>query len=734
MSGEDKLSTSDERLTQAAKIDRREFGRLVASAGALVAIQSAQPAFGSVLRVATAAREKTLFKLKTRTAQFHVDSTGSFSAITLHGQNYLAPGQAAPVLQVRVGGVMHAPSRAVWNGKQNLLQLKYDAIEATAEVALHVKPSHITLELKSLQAAQPVELVLWGPYPIAINDLIGEVVGVVRNPEAAIGIQALNVKTMGGDASQESDIAPDDVIADDNGTYPGLPEALKKQQRWRGNTATSTPHGSSVQAYCRNRDKPRVISNWGYDHFVAPPFDDGGVIGSKIALFATKGPQALSAIGEIEVAENLPHPTMNGEWAKMQPEATASYLIVDLGEETIDRAIDMTRRAGLKYLYQSSPFETWGHFKLKQRLFPHGWDGFRDCVARARQAGIGVGFHTLSNFITPNDAYVTPRPDPRLARIGTSELAASIDAQQTELPIADPIWFQKKSTMNAVVIEEELIRYESVSADAPWRLLNCQRGAWGTAAAAHSKGQGVGRLMDHPYKVFLTDAALSQEVARKIAEFCNYTDAVQLSLDGLEGNWSTGMGQYGCSLFTDAWYNALKPELRGHVINDASCPHHFAWHIATRYNWGEPWYAGFRQSQTLYRMKNQLFYTRNLIPHMLGWFSLRKDTTIEDVEWLCARAAGYDAGFALATSFGSRATQTAGDAASMDQARTAMLEVVNRWETARNSGAFPESIKPALQDTDRAFRLADVGPGEWDLTPVQPAGPVVRIKAQRSSS
>ena len=118
----------------------------------------------------------------------------------------------------------------------------------------------------------------------------------------------------------------------------------------------------------------------------------------------------------------------------MAPGATASYLIVDFGESTIDRAIEMTQRAGLKYLYQSSPFETWGHFKLKPGLFPHGWDGFRDCVEKARKAGIGVGFHTLSNFITPNDPYVTPIPDPRLARIGTSELTADIDAAADGTP------------------------------------------------------------------------------------------------------------------------------------------------------------------------------------------------------------------------------------------------------------------------------------------------------------
>lgn len=381
----------------------------------------------------------------------------------------------------------------------------------------------------------------------------------------------------------------------------------------------------------------------------------------------------------------------------------------------------------MKYLYQSSPFETWGHFQLKPGLFPHGWDGFRDCVRKAYRAGIGVGFHTLSNFITPNDSYVTPTPDARLARIGTSDLAKDVDALQTEIPVVDPTWFQRKTAMNAVVIGEELIEYDRVSAVTPWHLVKCRRGAWGTKAVAHRESEPVGKLADHDYKVFLTNVALSQEVARKIAAFCNYTGAVQVGLDGLEGNWSTGLGQYGCALFSQAWYDGLAPELRSCINNSASIPGHFNWHVATHYNWGEPWYAGFRESQTLSRLKNQLFFTRNLIPHMLGWFSIRPETTTQDAEWLGARAAGFDAGFALATNFDSKAQQDSGSVADVDVKTAAILEVVKQWETARQRGAFPESIKRSLQDVNREFRLSSVGPTEWDLHPVNPAGPSLRI-------
>ena len=422
------------------------------------------------------------------------------------------------------------------------------------------------------------------------------------------------------------------------------------------------------------------------------------------------------------MAEGLPHPLLDGVWGKRATNATCSYLIVDFGEDTIDRAIEMTRRAGLGYLYNSSPFETWGHFQLKRDLFPHGWDGLRTCADKARRAGLRVGFHTLSNFITPNDPYVTPQPDPRLARIGFSVLSDGIDASRKEIPVAAPDYFRKETDMNTVVIGEELVRYGSVSGEAPWRLLNCERGAFGSRAAVHPAGASVGKLMDHGYKVFLTDADLSREVARNIARLCNHTGAMQLSFDGLEGNWSTGCGQYGRTLFTTAWYDALTPVLRGRVINDASNPGHFNWHIYTRMNWGEPWGAGFRKGQTLYRFKNQLYFERNLMPHMLGWFALSQETTVQDAEWLLARAAGFDAGFALAAGLASTA-QLAADPAALDTARQygatpAILEAIRQWETARLAGAFPDDLKAALRDNTREFHLESAGPGRWDLYPV----------------
>jgi len=267
----------------------------------------------------------------------------------------------------------------------------------------------------------------------------------------------------------------------------------------------------------------------------------------------------------------------------------------------------------------------------------------------------------------------------------------------------------KNNSLKTVQIGDELVRYTSVSEETPWRLLRCRRGAYGTQAAAHAQAAAIAKLMDHGYKVFLTDAELSQEVARRLADLFNQTGLMQISFDGLEGNWSTGMGQYGRTLFVTTWYDRLRDDLRGKVINDASNPGHYFWHIYTRMNWGEPWYAGFRESQTEYRLKNQAYFRRNLMPGMLGWFNMTGQTSLEDAEWLLARAAGFDAGFALNTSL--RVVQDNG-------LSETILQANNTWETARMSGAFSESQKRRLQDIHQEFHLEARDKESWNLYPV----------------
>ncbi|MGE0019438.1 MAG: hypothetical protein AB7S72_07215 [Draconibacterium sp.] len=126
-------------------------------------------------------------------------------------------------------------------------------------------------------------------------------------------------------------------------------------------------------------------------------------------------------------------------------------------------------------------------------------------------------------------------------------------------------------------------------------------------------------------------------------------------------------------------------------------------------NWGEPWYAGFRESQTEYRLKNQAYFQRNLMPGMLGWFSMRENTPVEDIEWMLARSAAFDAGYAFVT--GDRQLQTNGQAPEI-------LQLIGEWEKARMSSAFTAEQKEKMKDINNEFHLETTGENSWNLSQV----------------
>ena len=649
--------------------------------------------------------ETPIAEFSTSGFRMQLSDRGNLMALTdpVTGKNHLAQDSQAPLMSLRVKGVFQKPRAGGF--KNDTLHLEFDQ-QRNAQIKVTQKTSHITFELIALNQAEEVDLILWGPYPTTIDQIIGETVGVVRGETFALGIQSLNLKTLGGYPWHESDRMPQlDIFR--AGDHSDISARADDGVLYRVEAAMPTPSGSSLQAYSRNRHQARIVEEFSHDKIVAPPYDDGGVVGSRIALFGCPVGQALQTLGTLELEEGLPHPMIDGQWVKTAPNANAAYLITGFTEDNVDQAIALTQKAGLKHLYHyGKTFENWGHFDLYKGEFPNGVEGLKKSVEKAAAQGIKIGTHCLSNFITTNDPYVTPIPDPRLAKVGSTQLSRAVEPTHTEIEIQSPDFFNqmKNNTLKTVVVGNELIRYGAVSEAAPWRLLDCSRGAFGTTVQAHPAGAKISKLLDHGYKVFLTDADLTVEMSNNLAEFYNQTGLRQISFDGLEGNRSTGLGTYGESLMPYTWYNALAPELKDHLIIDASRTTHFFWHIYSRMNWGEPWYAGFRESQTQYRFNNQAYFQRNFMPGMLGWFKMTAQTSVEDMEWMLAKSAAYAAGYALVA-----------DAESVAQNGNTdrILQKVGDWEQLRLSNAFTEDQKTAMRDNDREFTLHKIDAQNW---------------------
>lgn len=595
-------------------------------------------------------------------------------------RNFTSTDHLGPLVSVVADGSLSLPISFKEVGEDSY-ELTFDQTDVKVGLIISQNDTHVSFTIKEISTEESLEAIIWGPYPTTIGDTIGENIGVVRNKDFAVGIQSLNPKTTAGRL-----------------------ENIRGVTTYHGTAAEATEYGSVLQAFAIDRTKDRTKSKWeGWENrFPGRPIDilndkEGSVKGSAIALFGCKPGQVLNTIGEIEIAEGLPHPEINGKWVKTSRETNRAYAISPFTEDDVDIMIDYAKKAGLRSLYHEGPFKTWGNFELDEEFFPSGVEGLKASAKKVKEAGLNVGVHTLTNFITPNDKFVTPVPDKRLVTTGSAKLVNDISPTDFDIEISDiqMILSQKNSKMNTIRIDNELIRYGSVSEEEPYILYDCQRGAFGTQVSAHAKGDEVVRLLDFAYKIFYPNWEMQKDMVKNISDLLNETGVNQMGFDGHEGCFATGNGDYAMDKYALDWYNLVDDV----TVNSSSRLKHFYWHINHFINWGEPWYGGFRESQADRRFKVQPFLERNYLKNMLGWFMITPTTIPTDIEWMMARAAGYDAGFAMVLRRPSLEENPQAEE---------LLALIKLWEEARLAGAFSLEQRERLKDGNNEFHLERV--------------------------
>lgn len=638
--------------------------------------------------------------------RFRLNDKGYVESIICDELEYLPQNLEIPFVRVIKNGQMYLPTSLT--EESNTLSLHYGEIGSTVYIKLEDCTGYITIEVIEIEGV-PIDTLIWGPYATTIKETIGEIIGVVRDSKVAIGMQALNIKTLAGwprEVQSEFDDQSDKTIS----------SVSVCEFKSSDLAALPAEFGSIIQAYCRDRSKEARRNVWGKEDVLVEPLDskdpDRSIIGSKIALFGCKEEEVLALIGKIEIAEGLPHPLIDGEWVKTSRKAMVSYLITDFSQKNMSLAIETAKKAGFEYMYHPEPFKTWGHFSLRDDYFPDGEEGFKVCSHAAKEAGIGLGIHTLTTFTTLNDKYVTPIPDKRLAKVQTTQITEDIDETEECIQIKEGKHFEEVDSLGAVLLDDELIQYSSMEEDeGRYYLTGCVRGAAGTVASIHKKESNISKLFDYPYKVLFPNLELQDEYIERMVEIVNELDIKQISFDGLEGCLSTGHEDYSIYRMINGCYKGWDHE----VINDSSRLHHYNWHIHTRTNWGEPWGANMREGQIDLREVNQPFYKRNLFPRMIGWFLLRladkkfEATALDDVEWMLAKAAGYDAGFAACID-----EKVIKQHGYMD----VYLETIKQWERARRIKAFSDEQREKFLPRNADWHLKAVGKDEWTLYPV----------------
>ncbi len=615
----------------------------------------------------------------------HFSENGTLTAIC-HGKTVI---DASPVGTAYKAGILYAPVSA--DVAAHEVRLHFPVGDVRLGVHYDDAVTHARL---TLLEAPDLDAFVFGPYIATDAVKYGELVGAGwRADGSAVCIQSLNPKTVGGCHLSVGESRTDYIVP-------------HNQNAEANNVATRNADGT-ITLQCTVEDMSRPTLGENNRWIAGVEGEDGLLAGASVALTAADSPEELLGILEsIELAYGLPHPTIDGEWNKTSPKTSEIYFVINSG--TPERQVELAERAGIRCVYFSDPFKSWGHFDINRDIYPGGLDEFREFIAYCRSHGVDTGFHTLSNFLHTHDPYVSPVPHKELLIRDKTVLCADITEADTVLPIRDRNSYGEPSALNALRIDDELITFDTLDGD-NLRLLGCKRGAFGTSVTAHKAGTEVHRLWEYSYCTLFPSLALQGEVAENIGRMIRQTGIRRMSFDGIEGCCYTGRGEYACSEFVRRVFEAADCEF----ICDASRGSHYRWHAHSYFNWGEPWWEDDRRGGMYnYRAGNQEFFRANLLPGMLGWYKIWnadgafEPTTPEVMEYILSRNVAFDAGSCICID---------------DEANGMLglyLDMVRLWGEFRKAGVVTEDVKARMREKKTDWHLEKTEDA-WLLTELE---------------
>lgn len=454
-------------------------------------------------------------------------------------------------------------------------------------------------------------------------------------------------------------------------------------------------------------------------------YDKFGMEGAKVAIVAMPTDKMLTALKQVLTeADEMPHCTVAGPWARDVPFNHGSYLFNfgSLTESNIDEWIAMAKNLGVTQIdnHGGSSFFRFGDFVLDSRKWPEGWDTYRRIVERLHYAGVGSIFHTYAFFIDKQSRYVTPVPDKRLDAFRTFTLTEAIDPNGTEITVNESTIGMNTVTgffeHNSVIlhIDDELITFGAVSQEPPWQFTKLRRGAFGTKPTAHQKSAEA-RHLKECFGLLVPDpeSSLFEEIAKNHADIVNSCDFDGIYLDAIDGS-SILRGADECWYWADKFVFDIQKHLKKPVGMEMSAMWHHFWQFRTRW---QAWDYPQRGHKRFIDIHAASVNGGLLLPLHLGWWNFQQfnppqiEPTYPDViEYLGAKLIGWDAGISLT---GSTDRKRLNAFPLFHRA----VDILRTYEELRRDNTFDERIKAKLREPGQEFSLFRDTGGKWRFRP-----------------
>ncbi len=451
-----------------------------------------------------------------------------------------------------------------------------------------------------------------------------------------------------------------------------------------------------------------------------------GMVGAEMALIGCLQSDLREVIQEVvSQSKDLPHSTIGGPWALDGPINKGSYLFNfgDLSEDAVDQWISLANQLGINQIdFHGGTSFRFGDCLPNPKTYPEGRKSLKRVIDRLHAAGISAGLHTYAFFIDKKCPWVTPIPDPRLAKDATLTLASDLSEDETKVPVIESTENMSNLTgffvRNSVTlqIEDELITYSDIDKQPPYAFLQCKRGAYGTKVSQHPKGAKVHHLKEC-FGLFVPDgdSTLLAEVASKSAQAFNECGFDMIYLDALDGEDILG-GSENSWHYGSKYVFELFSRLKKSALMEMSTFHHHLWYVRSRMGaWDHPT-RGHKRFIDIHCQANEGL-KRMFLPGHLGWWATKTWTGIQgeptfsdDIEYLCGKCIGTDVGFSIMGINPSNCNKPV---------FKRLAGIMKQYEDLRHANYFDESIKEKLRIPGSEYTLKKDSKDDWSFYPRQ---------------
>lgn len=696
--------------------------------------------------------QKILMQLKNRYASVEVDPRGFIVSLVSRAsaKQYSPAGHPSPVLSIQDGGRLLEPTGAVFHTKSREIELKY-ANGAVAVVKAEAKPTYFRFQLLSLEPRGTVDDVVWGPLHTTISHRMGDILGVVRDKDWAIGMLGLDDNTIAGPPVDGDCYGMGYYIHSQDPEKDPLPPTLKEGQKFNiggdgvndvafysrpeeyfnqvcGTGVLLEPEFGSTIAYnSRDRRRARVhlfsllpgFQGSRPRHQVSDPVD-ADFIGSGVALYACPDDRALETIESAALAESLPHPLLDGKW--VHDRTAVKPDIAWYGPH--DKLIEYARELGLGAVidegqgeYYANPADHWQGPRVG---FSDGRKlTYKEFTDQTNRYGIKYGLHTLCLFLQPNACSdVSPAASEHLQTVCRTKLAEDVAGNDKRIVVTEPSFLAEDGTwpmrdgFNFVRIGTEIVRYQGITDKPPYTLLNVERG-FATQAEPHRAGEEVAKLQMNCYQGFAPDMQLLLAYADYYATVLHENGMEYVNFDGFESAVYQNHGYYAVRRFVRRLFETYAKLTGGKALRvTGSCIFSGAWEYMGFCNVGgnENMFNPVENRWGIEGKDLRNAWSSSYIPPTFGVQSFRRDWTVYDAENLQAKAVAWNATYALGLDQ---------DSVEKNCEKDAIFKAFRTWEDARADGAFDQSTRDGLKDLGLKFHLERAGAAAYALSPVK---------------